>query len=104
MQDHASAIFQRDELAYREALGTHFVGALRPEIAEGAKPYDAAWLDRGKIRVIVDGVRVRVPAALQTAHQPTVFEFEQVFLAVARSPEPPVDGLPVRAGAGSYVA
>ena len=69
MQDHASAIFQRDELTYREALGTRFVGAL-PEIADGAKTYDASWLDRERIRPIVNGVRVRVPATLHTAHFP----------------------------------
>ena len=68
MQDHASAIFQRDELTHREALGTRFVEALRPEVADGAKAYDATWLDREKIRVIVNGVRVRVPTTLHTAH------------------------------------
>jgi hypothetical protein len=69
VQDHASAIFQRDELTYREALGTRFVGALWPEIADGAKAYDATWLDRGeKIRADINGVRVRVPATLHTAH------------------------------------
>ena len=68
MQDHPSAIFQRDELTYREALGARFVGALRPELADGPKAYDATWLDRNKIRVIVNAVRVRVPATLHTAH------------------------------------
>jgi len=70
VQDHASAIFQRDELMYREALGTRFVEALRPEIADGAKAYDATWLDREKIRVIVNGIGMRVPATLHTAHLP----------------------------------
>ena len=70
MQDHAPAIFKRDELTYREAPGTCFIEALRPEIADGAKAYDATWLDREKIRVIVNGVRVRVPATLHTAHFP----------------------------------
>jgi hypothetical protein len=70
MQDHTSAVLQRDELTYREALGTRFADALRPEIADSAKAYDPAWLDRDRIRVIVNGVRVRVPATLHTAHLP----------------------------------
>ena len=70
MEDHASAIFQRDELTYREALGTRFVGALWPQIADGAKAYDATWLDRETICAIVIRVRVRVPATLHTAHFP----------------------------------
>jgi hypothetical protein len=64
VQDHASAVLQRDELTYREALRTRCVDALRPEIADGAQAYDATWPDRGKIRVVVDGVRVRAPATL----------------------------------------
>ena len=70
MQDHAPAILQCDELTYGEALGTRCVEPLRPEIADGAKAYDATWLDRGKSRVIVNGVRARVPATLDTAHFP----------------------------------
>jgi hypothetical protein len=68
VQDHASAIFQRHELAYREVLGTRVVGALGPEIADGAKAYDATWLDGGEtIRAATSSVRVRVPATLHTA-------------------------------------
>ncbi|MEH1015785.1 hypothetical protein V6U90_22065 [Micromonospora sp. CPCC 206060] len=71
MQDHAPAIFQRDELTHGVALRFRFVEALRPQIADGAKAYDAAGLDREKIRPIVDGVRVRAPTAFHTAHLST---------------------------------
>ena len=71
MQDHASAIFQPDELTHREALRTCFVAAPRPEVADGAKADDATGRDREEIRLIVNGIRVRVPATtLDTAHFP----------------------------------
>ena len=69
MKDHAAAIFQCDELADREVLGTRVGGALRPEIADGAKAYHTTWLDAGEtIRAAIRSVRVRAPARLHTAH------------------------------------
>ncbi|MBA3876683.1 MAG: hypothetical protein C0498_07070 [Anaerolinea sp.] len=69
MQDHASAIFQRDELTHRKALISTSVGALWLETADGAKTYDATWLDRRETtRADISRARVRVPATLHTAH------------------------------------
>jgi hypothetical protein len=42
VQDHASAIFQRHELAYREVLSTRVGGGLGADIADGANADDAA--------------------------------------------------------------
>jgi hypothetical protein len=68
VQDHASAIFQCDELAYREAHGTRLVRAVGAEIADGAKAYDAPWLDRGETTRAGMSVWVRAPAPIRTAH------------------------------------
>jgi hypothetical protein len=90
MQDHASAIFQRDELSYREALRTLFVEALRPEIADRAKAYDATRLDRERIRVIVNAVRVRVPSTLHTDYLPLRSARDRLWYALSqpRTPTP----------------
>lgn len=69
VQDDASAVFQCDELAYREALRMRFIGSRGPEIADRAHAYDATWRDGGEaIRADIRSVRVRAPAPLHTAH------------------------------------
>jgi hypothetical protein len=67
MQDHASAIFQRDELTDREALGTRVGDEWRREIADGANAYNATWLDTGKL-ARVHGARVRTPTTFHATH------------------------------------
>ncbi|WP_041834897.1 hypothetical protein [Acidothermus cellulolyticus] len=62
MQDHASAIVQRHELADNEALGVRVFGTLLPEVADSTKSGDATTVVGAKLDVIVNGVRMRVPS------------------------------------------
>ena len=67
VQDHATAILQRDELAHREALGTRLVGRPGIQIADGTEAHDATGLDARESGG-TPGIRVRRPPAPHIAH------------------------------------
>lgn len=98
VQRHATAIFQPDELSYRETPGVRLIGALRPKVAKRADPnyVTAALQFQGAQPRFLMVESVTPPGSLIPTRstsvqprQPTVGDDEQTLRAVVRLLAPP---------------